>query len=512
MKNVLKKTVCAILVACICASILLLSSCADGDISLEKATKLVGRAEKYLSENSYNVTVSVMNTSTSSAVQSEAASVMLTVDGENYSCTESRGEKNITFLFVDDVFYVNESFIGIITKEPMTGTSAEIAEEKAENYERYIGSYLQDIKLSDYEHFEKITANDGSVTLVCAPLSKAVADASGKEFEEAILADRTIEDMYIDRDRSSLTIKLDAEGRFTSIKKVNSVAVVYKDGASELVTNTNERNYTYQNSELETPADADNYIGMNGGYKDLFGGSAFEVTTKVNADSTMDSTTQSILQNFFGTTDNTLKVDGNYYHYVYDYSDTSSGYGQKYEELLHGDKLYLSDSITYDEETSTDLAYIKVTDENFDYYYYQRVIAAYVPSLARNYNVVKVSTEGKNTKVECEVLEEEYFFNIYKSLNEYSYSQYLIIPKENNCSYTVVFDENGRYLSTELFMTFGLYTKEDTQTPVTTHTFKITRTFDYTEADAFYKDAEKGDSWIKAPENAADYSEYSYNY
>ena len=98
----------------------------DGEIDKEEAAGIIDDAMARLETNAHTVTMSSYITSTdseiASAIGENKTSVVITIDGDNYAFTEKRGTETIDFLFVDDVLYVNESFIGIITKQSFAVT------------------------------------------------------------------------------------------------------------------------------------------------------------------------------------------------------------------------------------------------------------------------------------------------------------------------------------------------------------------------------------------------------
>ena len=162
-----KKLFVRIISTFIVASVLLAFATAcgdDGEIDRKEATEIVEGAMAKLETNAYTVTVTSYVSSTDSeiatAIGENRSSVIITLDGDSYAFTEKRGTESIRYLFVDDVLYVNESFIGIITKQSyavnktadMTDDEyreklAEMQKEKNENYENFVGKYLEDVTL-----------------------------------------------------------------------------------------------------------------------------------------------------------------------------------------------------------------------------------------------------------------------------------------------------------------------------------------------------------------------------
>ena len=123
------------------------------DREVERAyfkAEMIDAAENYLAKNSYNVSIAALTSSTDASVESSSASVYITVDGDNYSFTEKRGNAQITYLYVDGVFYVNEDFVGVITKEPLAEGDSAIAE----NYKKYVTDYQNSFSLDDYAGFK----------------------------------------------------------------------------------------------------------------------------------------------------------------------------------------------------------------------------------------------------------------------------------------------------------------------------------------------------------------------
>lgn len=489
------------LIALLATAFLLLPSCKEA----EEAAELVSFAEEHLKSNPYTVSITAATSSTDSQVKPEGATVTLTVDGESYAFTENRGEASISYLFVDGVFYVNESFIGVITKEPITNS-----ETIAENYEKYVTQYKNDFNLNDYEDFE-IDEESGVTTITSTAFSPEAAKARNEELKKLVAPKTGVASMTVDTERSTISITLDELGRYKSIRIVDATEIRYDDGGRELLRSTYTRNYSYENSRLATPSDTAKYIGMTGGYKDVLD-TSFTVKTEVAVTGSPDSITESVLSGFFAQSANkVIKVDGNNY-YV---ERTSAGeIPIKETETFVGDKIYVFSGYGtkgedgYEEE----LGYRVVPEVDFDSWYYRNVISNYIPTLARGYNEIDVGvgTDGRTTVV-CSYLSEEYFYNLYESLN-YIPNSKILVPVEDGFSYTVVADESGRYLKTEFLITVRACNNDEQLSLVGTYTYKVTRTFDYTEAEEFYKNAEEGATWISAPENAEDYKNITYDY
>ena len=480
--------------ALLLSSALMLFSCGSVDEG-----ELVGIAEQYLAENPYTVTVSAATSSTDSQVKPEGATVTLTVDGESYLFTENRGDVSISYLFVDGVFYVNESFIGVITKEPITDSKI-----LAENYDKYVAQYKNNFKLTDYEGFE-YEENGTEATLSSTKLSAEVAKARNEELKKLVDPETGVKTMRVDTERSAITVVFDELGRYKSIRIVDATEIIYEDGGRELLRSTYTRNYSYENSRLATPSDADKYIGMTGGYKDVLD-TSFTVKTEASLTGNPDASTGAIISTVFGQ-NSVVKVDKNSYYY--EFTSTSDTMTYKSTSTMVGNKLYFTEQANEDEPA---LTYITVPETDFDYWYYQNVISNYIPTLARGYNEIDVGvgSDGRTTVV-CRYLSEEYFYNLYESLNYMSYSK-ILVPVEDGFSYTVVADESGRYLKTEFLITVKACNNDAAMSVVGTYTYKVTRTFDYTEAEEFYKDAEEGKTWISAPENAEDYENITDDY
>ncbi len=483
------------LIALLATAFLLLPSCKEA----EEAAELVSFAEEHLKSNPYTVSITAATSSTDSQVKPEGATVTLTVDGQSYAFTESRGEASISYLFVDGVFYVNESFIGVITKEPITNP-----ETIAENYEKYVTQYKNDFNLNDYEDFE-IDEEDGITTVTSTAFNEEVAAKRNEELKKLVDPKTGVKTMRVDTERSAITVVFDELGRYKSIRIVDATEIIYEDGGRELLRSTYTRNYSYENSRLATPSDADKYIGMTGGYKDIFD-TSFTVKTEASLTGNPDASTGAIISTGFGQ-NSVVKVDKNSYYY--EFTSTSDTMTYKSTSTMVGNKLYFTEQANEDEPA---LTYITVPETDFDYWYYQNVISNYIPTLARGYNEIDVGvgSDGRTTVV-CSYLSEEYFYNLYESLNYMSYSK-ILVPVEDGFSYTVVADESGRYLKTEFLITVKACNNDAAMSVVGTYTYKVTRTFDYTEAEEFYKDAEEGATWISAPENAKDYENITDDY
>ena len=401
-KVIIVSVVIAILALFALLLVLTLRSCNDykeeGILASEAKAK-TDYAEEYIKNNPFNVSVAVSTTSTDPSFSSQSSSVYLTVDGENYSYTEPRGDVDITHLFVDGVMYVNESFMGIITKEPISS-----AEKIAENYKKYVTDNGYNIKFTDYTSFNAVKS-DGVTTITSIAYAKSAADKMNKELEKLIEAGSDLLSMRIDTERSTLTVTLDEQGRYTSVKVADVTVLTYKDGSKELIRSTYSRVYTYENAKLITPSDAGNYIGMTSGYKDVFGQS-LTIKTEGSFTGAPDSTTKSLLSSMFGH-NSLVKVDKNNCSYEVPYPADQSAF--KNTVTFLGDKIYFYES--YGDEVGR--TYADVPAEEFDYWYSQYVIANYIPTLARGYNLIDVAVgEDGLITVVCSYISEDYFFNL----------------------------------------------------------------------------------------------------
>ena len=527
MKNKLISLALAIAML-LSASVLLLTSCGgdgEGSVGDGKAEKLLEEAYGKLDTLPHTVTVSSYTTSTDSDLAAELgaekSSVTVTVDGADYSFTETRGDVKITYLFVDGVLYVNESFIGVITKEPLTAerydgmsdeeynkAEAEMKERRDEYRARFVDEYLDDIVIEDYSSYTKSKNDDGSTTLILGPITEKMADKLEGELSGWESVFESIKDSYIDRDRSTVTVKLDSEGRMTSVKTVYALAVVYSDGYTVLVSFINEKSYSYSGSELVTPSDADGYIGVDSDYKDLLGQS-FTVTTDIITREGIDAEVSMKLQNALGR-HSIVYVDKNNYSITYPFTgDSESTYKTTLTNTLIGDTLYAKMEETFGEEKYETLEKYTLTEVGFDYYYKNAVMINFIPTFARGYLDIRVNaTDSGSTVITCSALEENYFYELYELLNTGAYpGGKILVPQENSCEYKVTIDENGRYTSSEFAVWVTVLQDAETQIVVGEELIVVRRTFDYAEAEEFYQYAKEGDSWVKAPANAADYKD-----
>ena len=496
----------------------------DGDIDREEAEKIVDGAMAKLETNAHTVTLSSYITSTDSeiaaAIGENKTAVVITIDGDNYAFTEKRGTEKIDYLFVDDVLYVNESFIGIITKESyaVTKTSgmtdaqyqaklAEMKEKKDKNSEKYVGQFLEEISFGDYEGFEKTTDSDGKVTLTLGPIVKSVATKMQGELGNWTDSFDSIKESYIDRDRSTVTVKLDEQGRPESIKTIFALAIVFEDNYRALVSFTTEKTYSYENSYLATPSDADGYIDMNEGYLGLLDQS-FTVTTDIITRSEVDDDAIKLLKNVFGEHSIT-RVDKDNFEVKYPFvgaEDAALKLNSEY--VMFGDLFFMKDEYIYNGESTAELGKYKLTAIGKDQYYKNVVMINFIPALARGFVDISVSTdEDGNTVVSCSGLAEDYFYELYESLNANYTGGKVLVPQESECSYTVVIDPNGRYLKSELAVWVTVLKDASSQLVIGEEYYCVRRTFDYTEAENFYKDAAEGETWVKIPENHEEYED-----
>ena len=496
----------------------------DGVIDAAEAGKIIDGAMAMLDTNAHTVTITSHITSTDSeiaaAIGENKTSVVITIDGDNYAFTEKRGTEKIDYLFVDDVLYVNESFIGIITKESyaVTKTSgmteaqyqaklAEMNEKKAKNYEKYVGQFLEEISLSDYDGFTKATDSDGNVTLTLGPLVKSVATNMQGELGNWTDSFDSIRESYIDRDRSTVTVKLDSEGRPESIKTVYALAIVFEDNYRALVSFVTEMTYSYENSYLATPSDAAGYIDMNEGYLGLLDQS-FTVTTDIITKSEVDSDVIDILKRVFGEHSIT-RVDKDNFEVKYPFvgaEDAALKLNSEY--VMFGDIYFMKDEYTYNGEASAELGKYKLTAAGKDRYYKNVVMVNFIPAFARGFVDITTSTDDDgNTVITCSGLAEDYFYELYESLNANYTGGKVLVPQEMECTYTVVIDPNGRYLKSDLAVWVVVLQDATSQLVIGEEYYCVRRTFDYTEAENFYKDAGEGETWVKIPENHEEYED-----
>ena len=511
--------------AAVATLITLATACGkDGAIDKEEAVGIVEGAMAKLDTNAHTVTVSSYITSTDSeiaaAIGENKTTVVITIDGDNYAFTEKRGTEKIDYLFVDDVLYVNESFIGIITKESyaVTKTSdmsdadyqaklAEMQEKKDKNYEKYVGQFLEEISFGDYESFNKETASDGRVTLTLGPLVKGAATKMQGELGNWTDAFDSIRESYIDRDRSTVTVKLDEQGRPESIKTIYALAIVFEDNYRALVSFVSELTYSYENSYLATPSDAEGYIDMNEGYLGLLDQS-FTVTTDIVTKSEVDDDAIAKLKNVFGC-HNIVKVDKNNFEVKYPFVGAEDAVLKLNSEyVMFGDLFFMKDEYTYNGEASAELGKYKLTAAGQDRYYKNVVMINFIPAFARGFVDITTSTDDDgNTVINCSGLAEDYFYELYESLNANYTGGKVLVPQEPECSYTVVISPEGKYLKSELAIWVTILQDATTQLVIGEEYYCVSRTFEYTEAENFYKDAAEGETWVKIPENHEDYKD-----
>ena len=522
-----KKLFVRIISTFIVASVLLAFATAcgdDGEIDRKEATEIVEGAMAKLETNAYTVTVTSYVSSTDSeiatAIGENRSSVIITLDGDSYAFTEKRGTESIRYLFVDDVLYVNESFIGIITKQSyavnktadMTDDEyreklAEMQKEKNENYENFVGKYLEDVTLMNYDAFNKETDKDGKVTLVLGPIKENVALGMQDELGNWTEAFDSIKESYMDRDRSTVTVKLDEEGRPESVKTIYALAIVFQDNYRALVSFVNEMTYSYENSKLATPSDAAGYIDMEAGYLGLLNQS-FTVTTDIIQAKEADADAFAKLQNVFGR-HNIVKVDKNNFEVKYP-STSAEDAALKYtsESIVFGNTMYLKDEIDYNGTISSELSKYKLTVARMDKYYKDTVMINFIPAFARGFVDIKTSKdEDGNTVISCSGLGESYFYQLYDELNANYLGGKVFVPQEASCSYTVVLGPDGRYLKSELAVWVTILDDAKTQIVLGEEYYCVRRTFDYSEAEEFYKNAQDGDTWVKIPENSEEYED-----
>ena len=496
----------------------------DGEIDKEEAAGIIDDAMARLETNAHTVTMSSYITSTdteiASAIGENKTSVVITIDGDNYAFTEKRGAETIDYLFVDDVLYVNESFIGIITKQSFAVTRtdgmteaeyqaklAEMQEKKDVNYEKYVGRYLEQIALSDYEGFVRSTDSDGRLTLTLGPLVNSAALKMQSELGNWADSFASIKESYIDRDRSTVTVKLDEDGRPESIKSIYALAIVFEDNYRALVSFVSEKTYSYENSYLATPSDADGYIDMEEGYLGLLDQS-FTVTTDIITRAEVDDDAIEILERVFGKHSIT-RVDKNNFEVKYPFVGAEDAVLKLDSEyVMFGDLFFMKDEYTYNGEASAELGKYKLTAAGQDRYYKNVVMINFIPAFARGFVDITTSTDDDgNTVIKCSGLAEDYFYELYESLNANYTGGKVLVPQEAECSYTVVISPEGKYLESELAVWVVVLQDATSQLVVGEEYYCVRRTFDYTEAENFYKDAGEGETWVKVPENHEDYED-----
>ena len=504
--------------------LLFATACGGTSIGRAEATRIVENAVAKLDEAPHTVTITSYTTSTDSeiaaAIGENKSSIEITLDGDSYAVDEKRGTQTIKYLFVDDVLYVNESFIGIITKQSFAVnrvdgmTDAEYAaaisaanEEKAKLYDKFVGKYIEEIQLIDYEDFNRYEDADEVDTLVLGPLKDSVAARLHGELGNWTASFDSIKDSYVDCDRSTVTIKLDDEGRISSVKTIYALAIVFQDNYRALVSFVSDVTYSYDVLSLATPSDAAGYIDMESGYRGLLDQS-FSVTTDVITWAEKDSDAIALLERVFGR-HSIVRVDKD--NYEIKFPSTSSDDAlikMNSESILFGDALFMKAEYIQEDNVSFDLIKFKVTAAGFDYYYRDAVMINFIPSFARGYVNITVSTDDDgNTTISCSGLAEDYFYELYEELNANYTGGKVLVPQESQCSYTVVIDPNGRYLKSELAVRVTVLQDASTKFVIGEEYYCVRRTFEYTEAENFYKDAAEGETWVKIPENHADYED-----
>ena len=496
----------------------------DTEIDRKEATEIVDGAMAKLETNAHTVTVSSYISSTdfgiAEAIGENRSTVQITIDGDSYAFTEKRGTERIEYLFVDDVLYVNESFIGIITKQSFAVAKTagmtddeyrdllvNMQNKKNENYENFVGRYLEDIILTDYEGFSRDTDRDGRLTLVLGPIKESVAERMQDELGNWTEAFDSIKESYMDRDRSTVTVKLDEEGRPESITTIYALAIVFQDDYRALVSFVNEMTYSYENSKLATPSDAKGYIDMEEGYLGLLNQS-FTVTSDVITKAEADSTVIAKLQNVFGQ-HNIVRVDKDNFEVKYPFvgaEDAALKYSA--QTILVGDVMFVKDEYDYSGEISCDLSKYKLTAAGLDTYYKNVVMVSFIPAFARDFVDINVTKDDDgNSVITCSGLTESYFYQLYDSFNVNYTGGKVLVPQETGCTYTVVIDPSGRYLKSELAVWVTVLDDAKSQIVVGEEYYCVRRTFDYAEAEAFYKDAAEGESWVRIPEDQDKYQD-----
>lgn len=495
----LKKTVAALLLLCICC--VFPTSCAEG-----KAEKIIKKAEKYLDENSYGIVITSSVTSTDSSISealgNTASSMAVTFDGDSYRLESSLGDERITRLYVGGVLYTDESVIGLLTKQVAKNDSTKTAWKN-----EYTAGCNIEIKLSDYEKIERTKASDGSVTITCGMIAESVVDSFEKRLKEELGINEADAEISLDRERTTLTVTVDEEGRYTDIKEVCAMSLLYKDGYRALISMNTDREYVYgATTVLSAPDNAEAYVELGGDYKGVFGDS-FSMTTNII---TWETTSDEVKARLSGLgMHNILYVDGDNYRIVYPNTnkpEQEGGIADGVEiEITVVDGIeYYKEKATYNGESYEELIKKELNDSEYSNNFATRVFGNVFHVLARNFNSATVTQADGATTVTFVGFSEDYYNSLLESFNYYSSDGVLLIPDTKSSSYTVKIDSEGRYVESNLEIYVTPYDPEE-QILYNAEYIRVQKIFDFATAEQFYEDSDEGAKWITAPENADEY-------
>lgn len=541
-KKVSKKPIASIVLAVI-AAVILAGIVALVVVVVKRSStdpkSINTKAANYLAENPYYMQLTSSYSSTNASFNEDLRAyketLSVTLDGGNYLVTLPQGDVYISVLFYDDVFYVNEGAVGIVTQESLkldrenylddaayATALAEVEQIKKNNYESYVAPYIEEVVLDDYESFDVSRGSSGTKMLVCSGLKEEIAAQFGSSFTNSSAElEEFFKNAAVDRQRSTTTVTFDAEGRYSTVRVSYAISVTMSDGTKELVMINSERSYTYGTvAKLTTPSNSGYHVISFGGDNTGIYGDPFSVTTTVNYQqqlysdvniNSLKSILVSTFSNRFG--DHTVRVDGSNYEISYDYGeDYAANYGSQISTLL-GDYLYT----TYDFGETKELEKI-LASQYYNYYtgysgrngaYNEAVINAILPISTRYFSTAtaKENDDGTYT-IEYSVLSEDFFFRVYEALNSSNAGGVIYVPEASGCYYIVNLDEQGRILSSKLKIHVSAVTDATTMAAVAEAYIIFERTFDYKTAKEFYKNAKEGEKWVTLPEPENKYELY----
>ncbi len=523
-KTAKKRKIIKTVLICSASAVVLTAAIVLGIVfggSKARSNKMIAKAEEYLLSSPYKLTLTSSADTTDNSIKdilnTDTTKVSVTLDGDDFKFVEYIGDAQIDRLYFDGSLYIDESIANVRSKYSID------AQRLAEERDKYVTPYISVFSAEDYKGRDIEKDDKGAVTLVLDNLTKERREALEKQMNDA-LGKNSGATAKIDDEVTKTTIKIDSDGRFTSIERVYGIAVTYTDGFTSLVTMTAKKAYSYGSAiKLAVPSNVNYpYIDHDGDYTNVFGG-AFEVETKVTLPEDIDSTVLARLGAIGSIENSTLKVDKNNFEIVYPIADKSDDAGNIVDGsitkwTLIDNKIYIYESVLKDGteslETSSKLYQTLGTDSRTSIFGLHVIDNVFpYPGFVRHYTDIKASTSAESvTTVICTTISEDFYNDLNAALNvAYSSgaSDIRLTPDADKCKFTVKYDANGRFVSTELKVVIKPDMPADQTKVYEDIEIVIERAFDYEEADEYYQNA--GDEpapWLKAP---SDLDNYKYS-
>ncbi len=256
----MKKYLSLFLVLALIGSMLLFTSCEalESLMGPESPLAMLEKAEKYLDENPYKMTVKTTVTSSDAELNAAFAalnlSVPMTVDGNNLIIEAPiMGMINTKMTLVGSDLYVdvNAALLGLNTKQKTTLDTTQM--------KSFLDNQTAAMPVS-YLNFENLnlSSKDGVHTINCTGISTDATEELGKELSD-VLSELGIESTIGDVN-FSVSLK---DGKYHSMELQCSYSFTV-DEKPQTITMTMNAQYEYANiTAVTAPADADAYQSVN---------------------------------------------------------------------------------------------------------------------------------------------------------------------------------------------------------------------------------------------------------